>query len=96
MVKKILAVAMLVAAPLSAQDKKQSVRGEVTVVNEFTWQVTVKTTQVPGMEGKNSSVAFVVKDTTQLKNYKVGDKVVGDLVTKGSDTYLENVKVEKK
>jgi len=39
-------------------------------------------------------VAFIAKDAAELKTYKVGAKVTGDLVVKGNDTYLENVKVK--
>jgi hypothetical protein len=92
-----LSLALIAAAPLAAQgpsnrNMERGIKGEVTVVNEFTNQVTVKTSQVPGMNGRPSTVAFIAKDN-EIMNYKVGDKVTGDLVTEDNDTYLENVKV---
>lgn len=76
--------------------KNKRIEGEVTAVNTFTNQVTVRTKDVPGMEGKTTTVAFVVKDANELKKFKEGDKVSGDLVVKGNDTYLENVTPAKK
>ena len=97
-----LAVGLVLASgmtPVLAQGAKtdaakgKRIQGEVAVVNEFTNQVTVKTKDVPGMEGKTTTVAFIAKDATALKKFHEGDKVEGDLVVKGIDTYLENVTV---
>ena len=75
----------------AGQGKRYPVEGKVTVVNNFTRQVTVQTKEIPGLEGKTLTVAFVAKDSTQLAKFKEGEEVKGDLVVSQLDTYLENV-----
>jgi len=87
--------------PLYAQDAGPSVRegesqrvpvnGEITVVNKFTGVVSVKTQQIPGLEGKSMTVWYAPKDTAEINALKEGQHVKGDLVISGSDTHMENV-----
>jgi Cu/Ag efflux protein CusF len=84
--------APLLAQGGKAETKRYKATGQVTVINEFTGQVTIKTTEIPGLEGKTMTVAYMPKDKTSLAKLKEGDKVVGDLVVTGLDTYMENVK----
>ena len=73
------------------QGKRYEVEGKITVVNNFTRQVTVQTKEIPGLEGKTMTVAFVAKDSAQLAKFKEGQEIKGDLVVSQLDTYLENV-----
>ena len=87
--------------PLYAQDAGPSVRegeaqrvpvkGEITVVNKFTGVVSVKTQQIPGLEGKSMTVWYAPKDTAEINALKEGEQIKGELVVSGSDTHLENV-----
>jgi Cu/Ag efflux protein CusF len=67
------------------------VSGQVTSINHFTGKVTIKTEEIPGLEGKNMTVTYAPKDTMALKSLHEGDHVKGDLVISGSDTHMENV-----
>ena len=93
-----LALIAVSGAPAFAQQAKQAgqgkrypVEGKVTVVNNFTRQVTVQTKEIPGLEGKTMTVAFVAKDSAHLARFKEGEEVKGELVVSQLDTYLENV-----
>ena len=98
------AIALIAASGLApayaqgakADGKAKQIQGEVVSVNSFTGQITVKTSELPGMEGKSTIVPYVTKDAAILKKFKEGDKVVGDLVSKGNDTHLENLALAKK
>src|SRR5260370_40716140 len=94
-------IAALSTAPQFAKAAKKDaakgkkIEGTVVSVNSFTGQVTISTNDVPGMGGKPATVAFVTMDAATIKKFKEGDKVVGDLVTKGNDTHVENLALKK-
>src|SRR4051812_24999282 len=75
----------------SVTTHRQEVSGQVTAINRFTGQVTIRTQEIPGLEGKSMTVAYPAPDTTALKALHEGDHVRGELVIEGSDTHMENV-----
>jgi Cu/Ag efflux protein CusF len=86
------AVPLLAQGAKPAEAKRYKATGQITVVNQMTGQVTIKTTEIPGLEGKTMTVAYMPKDKAALARLHEGEKVVGDLVVTGLDTYMENVR----
>ena len=79
------------AAQGAASAQRRAVTGQVTAINHFTGKVTIRTQEIPGLEGKSMTVAYTPKDSAALAALHEGDHVKGDLVVKGSDTHMENV-----
>ena len=71
--------------------QRQPISGQITAINHFTGQVTVRTQEIPGLEGKSMTVAYMPPDAAALKALQEGDHVKGELVIEGSDTHMENV-----
>ena len=93
----LAAATVCFAGPLAAQGpsetppSRHSVNGQITVINHFSGKVTIKTEDIPGLEGKSMTVGYTPKDTMALKSLHEGDHVKGDLIISGSDTHMENV-----
>jgi protein SCO1/2 len=89
-----LAALQDVAEKQLADEKHYQLKGAVTAVDKSNEEITVKHSAIPGYMAA-MTMPYKVKDAKALDALTSGDRIHADLTVNGSNSYLENIVVDK-
>jgi Cu(I)/Ag(I) efflux system periplasmic protein CusF len=92
--KKFLFAAALAFAA-SAFANTDWVAGEVVKVDPARKIVTLKHERIPSIDMDAMTMPFKVKDATQLKTLKIGDKVHFHVIVEDGELFLHHLEVQR-
>ena len=89
-----LAALQEIAQKPAADAKHYQLKGAVTAVDKSKAEITVKHSAIAGYMDA-MTMPYKVKDAKALDTLSSGDRIHADLMVTGSDSYLENIVVDK-